>query len=196
MTFRKLKQSFCQDPVTLRVVNIASLTTPAKGAALKTPRWKGKDESPARESHSAELESHAAGKDKLVAPKFDNKASLPGKNGRPDQEVHAKFKKEGLRRRIWDSIVAERCARCDGDHFCVACPKPRAKWEDDFENDAFFLPRSGNEKGKVRKQARVQLSKGLNVVDSRVLYVDSAQGRLCLVDTCSDVTVARWDVLV
>ncbi len=121
--------------------------------------------------------------------------SVDRKNGKPDQEVYAKFKKEGLRRRIWDSIVAGRCVRCDGDHLRVACSKPRVKWEDDFENDSFFLPRMGKEKKKGNKQARVQLTRGLNVVDSRVLYVDSAQGR-CLVDTCSDVTVARLDVLV
>jgi hypothetical protein len=198
MTFRKFKQGFCQDPVAVRVIHLASFATSKKeDAAAKVPKWKEKknESSSARENHKGELESHAAGKDKPVTATFDNKASLPEKNGRPDQEVYAKFKKEGLRRRIWDSIVAGRCARCDGVHLRVACPKPRAKWEDDIENDSFFLPRSGSEKKKSHKQARVQLSRGLNVVDSRVLYVESAQGR-CLVDTCSDVTVARLDVLV
>jgi hypothetical protein len=196
MTFRKFKQGFCQDPVAVRVIHLASFATSKKeDAAAKVPKWKEKknESSSARENHKGELESHAAGKDKPVTATFDNKASLPEKNGRPDQEVYAKFKKEGLRRRIWDSIVAGRCARCDGVHLRVACPKPRAKWEDDIENDSFFLPRSGSEKKKSHKQARVQLSRGLNVVDSRVLYVESAQGR-CLVDTCSDVTVACLDV--
>ncbi len=182
----------------MRVINIASLASPKKeGTTSKVLRWKDKKnyESSARETHSAELECHAAGKNQPGTAKFDNKASLPERNGKPDQEVYAKFKKEGLRRRIWDSIVAGRCARCDGDHLRVACPKPRAKWEDDFENDSFFLPRTGKEKKKSNKQARVQLSRGLNVVDSRVMYVESAQGR-CLVDTCSDVTIARLDVLV
>ncbi len=145
--------------------------------------------------HSSELECHAVGKDKPIAPKFDNKASLPGKNGKPDQEVYSKFKKDGLRRRIWDSIVAGRCARCDGDHLRIACPKPRARWEDDFEKDAFFLPKAGDGKGGGKKQVRVQMVHGLNLPDSRVLFLESPQGR-CLVDTCSDITLARLDVMV
>jgi hypothetical protein len=113
-TFRKFQQSFCRDPVALRVVNIAGLVAPpAKGAP---PRAAGKGRgSPfshgSTESHAIELESHAITRDKPVTPKFDQKASLPGKNGRPDEEVYSKFKANGLRRKIWDAIVADKCVR-------------------------------------------------------------------------------------
>jgi hypothetical protein len=152
MTFRKFKQGFCQDPVAIRVVNIAGLIAPKKEvSAPKVPRWKDKknDESPAGEHHAGELECHAAGKDKPVTAKFDNKAFLPEKNGRPDQEVYAKFKKEGLRRRIWDSIVAGRCARCDGDIFAWLARSLELSGKMTLKTIlSFFL-----ERGKKRKRA-------------------------------------------
>jgi hypothetical protein len=197
-TFRKFQQSFCRDPVALRVVNIAGLVTlPAKKAP---PRAAGKGRgSPfshgPTESHAIELESHAITRDKPVTPKFDQKASLPGKNGRPDEEVYSKFKANGLRRRIWDAIVAGKCVRCGEGHLRVACTKARACWEDDFEKDNFFLPKQEDKKGTgKKKQVRVQLVGRLNVADHRILYVETSHGR-CLVDTCSEITIARVDVL-
>jgi hypothetical protein len=41
----------------------------------------------------------------------------------------------------------------------------------------------------------VQMVHGLNLPDSRILFLESPQGR-CLVDTCPDITLARLDVMV
>jgi hypothetical protein len=197
-TFRKFKQAFCLDPVALRVVSIANLTA-TKVPAPRAPGNFRRSDTTSPSVMSAELESHAATRDKPVMAKFDLKSSLPGRNGKPDEEVYAKFKANGLRRRIWDSIAAGKCARCNGDHLRIACPKPRASWEDDFERDNFFLPKAGDssatpKKGPRKKNVRVQLISDRNVADERVLFVESPLGR-CLLDTCSDVTIARMDVM-
>jgi hypothetical protein len=72
--------------------------------------------------------------------------------------------------------------------FRVSCPKARQPWEDDFEKSDFFT------KKFTKKQVRVQLSSNLSTPDAEILSVASSLG-LCIVDSCSDVTLARRDVL-
>jgi hypothetical protein len=76
----------------------------------------------------------------------------------------------------------------------VACPKPRQGWEDDFEKEDFFT--KPPPPAKAKPQARVQLAaNALNLPSTQILSVLCLVGR-CLVDTCSDVSVARRDVLI
>ena len=88
-----------------------------------------------------------------------------------------------------DAIAENKCPRCSGPHLRIACTKPRQGWEDDFEKDGFFT------KPPPKAQTRVQLAGNqLNLPHARILSVVCPLGR-CLVDTCSDVSVARRDVL-
>ncbi len=114
---------------------------------------------------------------------------MPQKGGAPDKELFATFPEKSLRRLLWDAISAKKCVRCNGDHLRSACPKERQTWEDDFERPDFwtrkFIP---------PKQARVQLTLQINRPCLQVLHVVCSAG-LCLIDTCSDDSMARRDVL-
>jgi hypothetical protein len=113
------------------------------------------------------------------------------KGGKPDEELYSSFPAKSLRRRLWDAVVAGKCTRCNGPHLRNACPKPRQGWEDDFEKENFFTKPPPD----MKKQLRVQLTgKSLNTPVPQILSVMSPLGR-CLIDTCSDVSVARRDVL-
>jgi hypothetical protein len=145
-----------------------------------------------------ELESHAAIKTgssqaskSKTNERFDKKGALPVKEGKPDQELYATFPEKSLRRRLWDAVVAGKCTRCSGPHLRVACPKPRQGWEDDFEKEDFFTKPPPAPKPQVRVQFA---SKALKLPAPQILSVMSPLGR-CLVDTCSDVSIARRDVL-
>ncbi len=145
-----------------------------------------------------ELESHAAIKTgsshaakSKTNEKFDKKGALPIKEGKPDQELYATFPDKSLRRRLWDAVVAGKCTRCSGPHLCVACPKPRQDWEDDFEKDNFFTKPPPAQKPQVRVQFA---SNALKLPAPQILSVMTPLGR-CLLDTCSNVAIARRDVL-
>ncbi len=146
-----------------------------------------------------ELESHATArtgtppsvKGKKTNEKFDQISSLPVKEGKPDQELYASFPSKSLRRRLWDAVSTGKCPRCSGAYLRVACPKPRQGWEDNFEKEDFFT----KPPPPAKLQSRVQLSgDSLNIPNPRILSVVSSFGS-CLVDTCSDVSVARRNVL-
>jgi hypothetical protein len=184
-TFRKFQQSHCHDPVAVRVVSLHRLVHADK--TKDSPKGGKKPE----------LESHAAGKIPGAAKpggkindKFDKKSSLPVKEGKPDQDLYSSFPPKSLRRRLWDAVVAGKCPRCGGPHLRVACPKPRQGWEDDFEKEDFFT----KSPPPAKPQLRVQLAKNNNCPAQSILSVQTSVG-LCLVDTCSDVSVARRDVL-
>ncbi len=123
-------------------------------------------------------------------------APLPTKNGAPDTAVYDAFLPGSLRRRVWDAIVAAKCPRCSGDHLRIACTKPRQAWEDDFEKDDFFTRKfvKTNKPDPKKKQARVQISVGVGGREPSVLWVTCPAGR-CVVDTCSDISLARRDAL-
>ncbi len=113
------------------------------------------------------------------------------KEGKPDAALYATFPSKSLRRRLWDAVVAGKCTRCSGPHLRVACPKPRQGWEDAFEKEDFFT----KPPPPAKAQARVQLTgKSMNLPVPQVLSVRTSIGR-CLIDTCSDVSVSRRDVL-
>jgi hypothetical protein len=184
-TFKKFQQSHCHDPVAVRVVSLHKLVSAERAASPNKGRTK------------QQLETHALTKDQgrsNVKPndKFDKKSALPVKEGKPDQDLYASFPEKSLRRRLWDAVVSGKCTRCNGPHLRVACPKPRQGWEDDFEKESFF---SSKPPPAVKKQVRVQLTgSSLNLPVPQILSVMCPLGR-CLVDTCSDVSVARRDVL-
>jgi hypothetical protein len=67
--------------------------------------------------------------------------------------------------------------------------RPRQPWEDDFEKPDFWT-----RKAPPAKQGRVQLDSSRNLPCPTVLHVFCSAG-LCLIDTCSDVSLARRDVL-
>jgi hypothetical protein len=179
--FKRFRQANCSDPVALRVVAIdrliaGSVEKGKKGAKL--------------EAHSLEKpELNALNKTPPAGAKPAGKTpSLPQKGGQPDKEIYAKFLEGSLRRRVWDAIIAKKCPRCNGDHLRVSCTKARQPWEDDFEKEDFFL------KQFVKKQVRVQLSNNLHSPSAELLSVATPVG-MCIVDSCSDVTLARRDVL-
>ncbi len=73
----------------------------------------------------------------------------------------------------------------------MAGPTPRQGREDGFEKEDFFT----KSPPPAKAQSRVQLSgNALNLPNNQILSVTCPLG-LCLVDTCSDVSVARRDVL-
>ncbi len=184
-TFRKFQQAHCHDPVAARVLSLHRLVAAEKAGV--TPKGKTKPE----------LEAHAAGKDPAPVnktkpnEKFDKKSAIPVKEGKLDQEFYGTFPENSLRRRLWEAVVAGKCTRCSGTHLHNACPKPRQGWEDDFEKEKFFT----KPPPAVKKQVRVQLTgNSLNLPVPEILSMMSPRGR-CLVDTCSDVSIARRDVL-
>jgi hypothetical protein len=185
-TFKRFQQSHCQDPVPVRVITLHRLVAAEKAAS--PPKGRAK---PELESHAATKEPSSRSTPK-PKDKFDKQSALPIKEGKPDQALYATFPEKSLRRRLWDAVVAGKCTRCSGPHLRVACIKPRQGWEDDFEKEEFFSrpPPAAN-----KKQLRVQLTgNSLNLPVPQILSVMSPLGR-CLVDTCSDVSVARRDVL-
>jgi hypothetical protein len=147
----------------------------------------------------AELESHAAhkqgappGAKPKTKEKFDKKESLPVKAGKLDQTLYESFPPKSLRRRLWDAVITGHYPRCSGSHLRVACPKLRQVWKDDFEKEDFFT----KPPPPVKKQLGVQVTgTSRNLPCPSILAVLCPSGR-CLVDTCSDVSVARCYVLV
>jgi hypothetical protein len=175
-TFKPFRQANCKDPVALRVIEIDRLCFTEKKKALAP---------------------HPAKKEVFLAEKPAKKpVPLPVKDGAPDQTIYNGFPAGSLRRRVWDAIVATKCPRCQGDHLRVSCPKPRQAWEDDFEKDDFFTKSYVKPKKPAapKKQGRVQLSAGVDLSSPVVLWVTCPSGR-CLVDTCSDVSLAKRDAL-
>jgi hypothetical protein len=174
--FKRFRQNNCFDPVALRVIALDKLTLPtAENAKTRKP---------------VKPEVNALHKPAGSAPdnKRDKAAPLPLKEGHPDKDLYAKFPEKSLRRRLWDTIVAKRCVRCNGEHLRSACTKERQGWEDDFEKSDFWTRKA------PAKQVRVQLSEDLNMPSQSVLHVVCSSG-ICLIDTCSDVSLARRDVL-
>jgi hypothetical protein len=181
--FKRFRQANCTDPVAIRVIALERLTSGAVDKAKKGTKL---------EIHSLEkLEANALDKPppKHTKPTGSKIPALPQKGGGPDKEIYAKFPEGSLRRRVWDAIVMKKCPRCNGEHLRVSCTKARQPWEDDFEKEDFFT-----KKFTPRKQTRVQLSGNLNVPNAEILSVMTPAGR-CLVDSCSDITLARRDVL-
>jgi hypothetical protein len=173
--FKKFHQANCLDPVAIRVMALDKLSA-AGDKAKKGVR----------------LEVHAAQKVPFKASGAGrpNKApALPQKGGAPDKELFATFPEKSLRRPVWDAISTKKCVRCNGGHLRSACPKERQAWEDDFERPDFWT-----KKFSPPKQARVQLALHINRPCLQVLHVVCSAG-LCLIDTCSDVSMARRDVL-
>jgi hypothetical protein len=174
--FKRFRQTNCYDPVALRVLSLDRLVQQTAGAT------KTKKTAPLEVNLLHKPEDTASG------ARADKAAPLPLKAGRPDPEVYAKFPEKSLRRRLWNAIVTKKCVRCTGDHLRSACPKERQPWEDDFERPDFWTKKAPVE------QVRVQLNESLNTPCPTVLHVVCSFG-ICLIDTCSDVSLARREVL-
>jgi hypothetical protein len=155
--------------------------------AAPPPRAKARVE---LESHAATTQGVSSASKTKTKETFDKKESLPNKSGKLDQTLYDSFPPKSLRRRLWDAVVAGHCPRCSGPHLRVACPKPRQVWEDDFEKEDFFT----KPPPPVKKQIRVQLATNSSLPSPAILAVVCPFGR-CLIDTCSDVSVARLDVI-
>jgi hypothetical protein len=171
--FKWFRQANCSDPVAVRIIALHKLTAPGE----KSKRDK--------------LEVNAIQKQKpktAVAAGSSKTPSLPQKGGEPDHALFNSYPEKSLHRRVWDAIAAKKCIRCNGDHLRSACPKERQNWEEDFEKPDFWTRRA------PAKQVRVQLDRTANVPCPSVLHVQCSSG-ICLIDTCSDVSLARRDVL-
>ena len=176
--FKKFHQSNCVDPVAVRVIALEKLTS---AGADKTRR------NPKLELHALQkVPGKAAG-----SGRAEKTPALPQKGGAPDKELLATFPEKSLRRRLWEAISSKKCVRCNGEHLRSACPKDRQAWEDDFEKPDFWTRKFT----PPAKQARVQLMSSVNRPCLQILHIVCSAG-LCLIDSCSDVTLARRDVLV
>jgi hypothetical protein len=183
-TFRRFQQSQCHDPVAERIVALYKLQSADPNSQKKDKR-------------KSELEAHANTKEGARSPekarsgnpKVDKAIALPIKDGKSDQSLYEVFPSKSLRRRLWDAIAEKKCPRCNGPHLRMACPKPRQGWEDDFEKPDFFT-----KSPPPKDQVHVQLEGNRNLQAAGVLIVICPTER-CLVDTCSDVSLARNDVL-
>jgi hypothetical protein len=177
--FKKFHQANCSDPVAVRVIALDKLSPASdKPQRNRRPEVNALQKLPAKPAGTG---------------RTDKSPALPQKKGgSPDKELLATFPEKSLRRRLGDAISSKQCIRCNGDHLRSACPKERQAWEDDFEKPDFwtrkFTPRP------QAKQARVQLASAVNLPCLQVLHILCSAG-MCLIDTCSDVTIARRDVL-
>jgi hypothetical protein len=168
-TFKPFRQANCKDPVALRVIEIDRV--------MNADKKKSSAPAPPKK------EVHAIGK-----ANEKKAASLPIKDGSPDQSVYDKFATDSLRRRVWDAITASKCPRCNGDHLRNACSKPRQAWEDDFEKSDFFT-KPFVKTAQKSKTARVQWLAPPDLNAPGALWVTCGIGR-CIPDTGSDVSLA------
>jgi hypothetical protein len=180
--FKRFRQNNCFDPVALRVIALVQPATEA-GRTKKPPKLEL-----LALNKPGTADTGAKG-EKSSGSRGDKFALLPLKEGQPDKDIYSTFPEKSLRHRLWNAIVNKKCVRCNGDHLRAACPKPRQPWEEDFEKPDFWT-----KKAPPAKQGRAQLDRSLNLPCPAVLHVLCSAG-LCLVDTCSDVSLARRDVL-
>jgi hypothetical protein len=168
--FKRFIQTNCFDPVALRVIargKLAQLS--AESARLRKPL---KSEVNALSKPGA---THTP------SSKTDKAAPLPLKEGQPDKEIYARCPE--------NSLQSSSLLECNCEHLRSSCSKERPLWEDDFEKPDFWARKA------PAKLARVQLSCSLNMPCPAVLHIVCSAG-LCLVDTCSDVSLARRGVLL
>ncbi len=165
-TFKKFQQSHCHDPVAVRVLSLHRLVAAEKVVP------KGKK--PELELHAATKQASSSVAKGKANEKFHKKSALPVKEGKPDAALYDTFPSKSLRRRLWDAVVAGKCARCNGPHLRIACPKPRQGWEDDFEKEDFYT----KPPPPAKPQPRVQLTgKSMKLLVPAVLSVQTPIGR-------------------
>jgi hypothetical protein len=186
LTLKSFRQNACSDPVAVRVLHLDKLVKRDNGekAATSSPPWKKKNElalfkknaSFEKTVQSAELTRNekesedeksatltpATGKQKKLTnhslQKLDHPNSLPQKSGKIDQELYTKFKKDGLRRRLWDAVKQGHCTRCGStEHLRSKCAQEARGWEIDFNKGAEFWTRTAGKLAITGKQARMQL---------------------------------------
>ncbi len=177
--FKRFHQGNCVDPVAVRVIALDKLSSSGD-----KPRRNDKLESNAI--------IHKTPAKPAVGGRTDKAPTLPQKGGAPDKEFFATFPDKSLCRCLWDAISAKKCVRCNGDHLRSGCPKERQAWEDDFEKPDFWT-RKFTPPGQT-KQSRVQLTPSVNMPCLQILHIVCSAG-LCLIDTCSDFSLAWRDVL-
>jgi hypothetical protein len=182
---KRFRQNSCFVPEALRVIALDKLVQPATEAGK--PKRQTKLELLALNKLGTAAAGAKGGKPS--GSKSNKSAPLPLKEGQPDNDIYSKFPEKSLRHRLWNAIVNKKYVRCNGDHLRAACQKPRQPWKEDFEKPDFWT-----KKAPPSKQVRVQLDRSLNLPCPAVLHVLYSAG-LCLVDTCSDVSLARCDVL-
>ncbi len=178
---------------------------------ISSPPWKTKNEkrntSFEKTSQSAELTqngnesedektTNAPGKQKKLTnhslQKLDHPNSLPQKSGKIDQELYTKFKKDGLRRRLWDAVKQGHCTRCGStEHLRSKCVQEAKGWEADFNKGAEFWIRTAGKLAVNGKQASMQVEAS---GQSAVLCV-RIEDELVVLDSASDVSLARVDAL-
>jgi hypothetical protein len=88
--------------------------------------------------------------------KLDHPNFLPQKFGKINQELYTKFKKDGLRRRLWDAVKQGHCTRCGStEHLRSKCAQEARGWEVDFNKGAEFWTRTAGKLAINGKQARL-----------------------------------------
>ena len=110
-------------------------------------------------------------------------------------DQYSKYKQGGLRQKLHDAIRARKCIRCMAvGHLRSACSEPPKSWESDFNagKAAFWGPKT--------KQVRPQWLPSTATLkgkepSSKVLFVADA-GRSIALDTCSEISIGRRDILL
>jgi hypothetical protein len=103
----------------------------------------GKSKSDSKTSKKGSANENGSSTETFLSAKeldgVDKHSNLPkGSGGGPDQERCDKWKKDSLRRRLWDRVKAKQCVRRGGSHLRSACAKPVAMWEEDFNKGPSF----------------------------------------------------------
>ncbi len=126
LTLKRFRQNACSDPVATRVLHLDKLVKRDKGETSPTP-WKERKNKIARSekkhtsfektSQSAELtrneeENEDEKMTTATGKRKDHPSFLPQKSRKIDQELYTKFKKDRLRRRLWDAVKQGHCAHC------------------------------------------------------------------------------------
>ena len=151
-TFRKFRQQHCKGNLARRTLQISRLLVKDESSSTEQ-RGRKSRKSDEKASHSSELTDNRKSKSSSTnrrsgksltgeaLKKLDLPASLPQRDGNPDQERYNKWKEGSLRRRLWDLVKAKKCVRCSGDHLRSACTEEPKSWEPDFnEGPSFWDP--------------------------------------------------------
>ena len=127
--------------------------------------------------------------------KLDLPSNLPQKDGKVDMGQYAKYKPGGLRQKIHEAIRAKQCIRCwSSDHLRSSCPEPPKSWEDDFNKGkaAFWGPKPKQSRPQWLRSPPPQPTP-LDL--SPTMLFARHEGLILALDTCSEVSIGRKDLL-
>ena len=203
-TLKRFRQAACNDPVALQILALLrprEASSSSQPSGPRKPRFAPRLPTGAKESFAAETPAKA-GKSSPRPPRpppgnlaqLDQPSQLPHKDGKVDMTQYAKYKEGGLRQKIHKAIRAKQCIRCwSSDHLRSSCTEPPKKWEEDYNKgkDSFWSPKPHQSRPQWICPSRSPDAPGSRTY---LLFAQDAGRRIAL-DTCSDISIGRFDVL-